>query len=293
MQEFRRSKILYTGAPPSSFRKRKFRLQKANRFIVFGLAFLLIAAGIFYLARWERFRIHDIEISGLSALSEEEIRSAVIKQLEGNIFFFMPRNHLFVVSGRWLEQELRDGYPKIFSAEVKKTLRPSLKIVLREREIWGIACVKTEIAEIPADVSQKNEARKTVGPCFYIDRSGFAFEEVSSFEGGVFPVLYKGEEGTLGSFPVSAIEIESFEKINQALVSSVNLSLLSIEFLEESGDVRLVIKNGLALLVPFNKNPSEWVSVLRTLLLGEIKERKNELDYVDLRFGNKVFYKYR
>ncbi|MBI2639530.1 MAG: FtsQ-type POTRA domain-containing protein [Candidatus Sungbacteria bacterium] len=292
MNEFRRSKILYTGTSSSSVKRRKFPLRKAGRLIVFVALFLLVAAGSFYMMRWERLLIRTIDIKGLSSLSEEEIRNTVAGQLEGNTFFFTPRSHVFVVSGSRLEQELRDKYPKIFSAEVKKTLKSSLEVIVQEREIWGIACTKTEVAEIQSGVSEKNETRKTAGPCFYIDRSGFAFEEVSSFEGGVFPVLYKGGEGVLGSLPVSQTEVEGFEKINEAL-ASINLSLLSIEFLEESEDVRLMLKDGWALLIPFNKNPTEWAPVLRALLLGEIKERKSELDYVDLRFGNKVFYKFR
>jgi hypothetical protein len=38
---------------------------------------------------------------------------------------------------------------------------------------------------------------------------------------------------------------------------------------------------------------SRVFSVLKTVLENEIKDKAKDIDYIDLRFGNKVFYKYK
>ena len=230
---------------------------------------------------------------GLASLSEEEVRLVVMRYLEGDTLFFVPRNHLFAVSPKNLKNELYKTYPKIAAVEIKKNLNPALAIKIAERIIWGIGCTKTEVEEITENVSEGERSKKAVGPCFYIDQGGFAFEEVSLFKGGLFPILYKDKEGIVGSYIFSEEEIKFFEKAGETLISSLNFPLLSVEFLPEGEDARLTLKDGWSLFVPLKKSPSEWLPVLRTLLLGEIKERKNQLEYVDLRFGNKVFYKFR
>ena len=52
-------------------------------------------------------------------------------------------------------------------------------------------------------------------------------------------------------------------------------------------------KEGWSVIVTRAKEPELWLPVLRTLLTEEIKGRRNQLEYLDLRFGNKVFYKFR
>ena len=58
-------------------------------------------------------------------------------------------------------------------------------------------------------------------------------------------------------------------------------------------EIRVETANGFKLWFDRTKNLSESFKVLKTVLEQEIKDRRQELSYIDLRFGNKVFYKYK
>lgn len=294
MDHFRKSKILYTGERPSSLQRGRPRFRRSVRFVLSACFVLVIVGGVFYFAQLKDLQIHEIRTNGLESLPEDKILGLVNNYLNGNLFFLIPRRHFLLVSSNNIERKLMDKFSKIEGVTVRKTFDPALVIDITERKIWGIGCVKTEVEEVEESANEESRPIKTVGPCFYIDRSGFAFEEVSSFEGGLFPILYKNSGGIIGTNIFQESGTNYFEGVNQELSSALQLPVLSVEFFpEKSDEVRIMLKEGWSLLVLSNKNPSEWIPVLRTLLLGEIRNRRKQLDYLDLRFGNKVFYKYK
>lgn len=290
---FQKSKILYTGAPPK--RLKKF----IARPIMIGLIFMLFAAilgGFLYAVRLSQFRIQEVTARGAEFVSEEKIREAVMRQIAGARFFFIPNDSLLFVSSRRVERELLKEFPRLAAVDAKKTFAPALEILLRERSIWGIGCIKTELAEVDktGETIEARTREKTVGPCFYIDSGGFAFEEVTSFEGQLLPALYKSGEGAVGANIFSKEDLVFFNEVSRALSDSFDLPLFSVEFFDKNNeDVRLTLKEGWSLVVSRGKAASAWIPVLRAVLSGEIKDRRSKLDYMDLRFGNKVFYKFR
>ncbi len=295
MQEtFRKSRILYTGETPKKRNKKYF--PKKPFFVVLAVIFFVsVIVGAFYVLRLPRMRIQEIRIEGVKSVSEDDIRSLVSRELEGNILYFIPRdNYLFASSSR-IAGLLKGKFLRIADVKAHKTLDSVLVIEVAERDIWGIGCVKTVVEEVKAQGAPKAaEVARKNGPCFYIDTTGFAFEDVSSFEGGLLPIIYKDVEGTLGSSIMQTADVDFFEEAAKVLQPSLHLSLLSAEFSSQnSEDVRLNLKEGWSLIVTRDKVPATWISVLKTLLTGDIKEKQLLLDYVDLRFGNKVFYKFR
>ena len=298
MQEsFRKSRILYTGRIAAAKPRRRYFPKKPIFAVLAVIFFVSAIAGAVYVLRLPRLRIHKIKVAGAKSLSEDGIRALATRELEGNIFYLIPKDNYLFVSSRGIERVLKEKFLRISEAKVRKTLAPALDIAITERDIWGIGCVKTEIEEVKGETTPAKKAgaaAKKTGPCFYIDRTGFAFEDVSSFEGGLLPIIYKDGSGIIGENIVGEQDVLFFEEVNRLLSSSLQLALLSLELSSEAGeDARLALKEGWALLVPRNKPPSTWVSVLKTLLAGEIKDQRSKLDYVDLRFGNKVFYKFR
>lgn len=296
MEQFRKSRILYTGQTPMQPRRSR-RIFRKPFFVIAGAFFFITGViGSVYVLQRPTFRIDDITISGLTAIAEEKIRESVQKELSGATLFFLPNNSYFLISSRALQRKLYEQFPRLVDVKVKKTFHPSLEIAVIERDMWGIGCTKTEVEEIreETDAAKKSEPEKTVGPCFFIDKTGFAFEDVASFEGGLFPVIYTDRGGELGSLLFQEGDVAFFNETNRALEGALQLPLLSLEFsLKTPDDARLTLKEGWSLIVPRSKPSSLWLPVLRTFLANEIKERRRQLDYVDLRFGNKVFYKFR
>ncbi|MFY9462067.1 MAG: FtsQ-type POTRA domain-containing protein, partial [Candidatus Sungiibacteriota bacterium] len=182
MQEsFRKSRILYTGRIAATKPRRRYFPKKPIFAVLAVIFFVSAVAGAFYVLRLPRLRIHEIRVAGVKSLSEDGIRSLVSRELEGNIFYLIPKDNYLLVSSRSIERILKENFLRIAEVRVRKTLAPALDITITERDIWGIGCVKTEIEEVKGETTPAKKAgaaTKKTGPCFYIDRTGFAFEDV-------------------------------------------------------------------------------------------------------------------
>jgi len=58
-------------------------------------------------------------------------------------------------------------------------------------------------------------------------------------------------------------------------------------------EFRALTSDGFLLWINRDDDFAGVTKVLKTVLDEEIKDRRAELEYADLRFGNKVFYRYR
>lgn len=265
------SRIIYTP----EVKKKKNRFSKKNLSGI-GLFFLfaLFLGTATYLSTLPIFQIEQYEINGNYAVEKSEIESRLNNALSGFYFYFIPRKNYFLVMTGSIQKNLFDAFPRIEEVSVKKKPFSSLSIQIKEREPWAVYC------------SQK---------CFFIDKSGFAYEE-SFINSGNLIKLIKGDDDniSIGKYAINNETINIFSnvenKINLLGLGSVTEYGLSSKLPEE-----LKIKTGGGFYLLFNStdNWDKIFTVLETVLSEEIKEKRTNLDYIDLRFGNKVFYKFK
>lgn len=121
------------------------------------------------------------------------------------------------------------------------------------------------------------ELRRT-SPCYYVNQGGEVVAKAPRLEGMLFPKLYDEREGE--------------KRIEERLLSFVN------QFYQFG---RFVVKNDATLEIGWpgatqlktslKDNPQEVAKNLALILEKEIGDRRDKVDYIDLRFGNRVYYK--
>lgn len=270
----RESRIVYAqkAKPPRPFPKRSLFW-----FAGIGLFLLLLAAAA-YVANLPAFAVNDISVSGRDA-SAEEIREAVRAMLEGKFLLLIPRKNFFAVSGQRIADELQRQFPEIASVHVDKDFPHRIIIRAEGRHLWGVYC-RREGALPPAE-------------CAYLDADGTAYEELEHFAGWLLPVIYGVSPARLGE-PAVPPGMLGFFSDAQASLAGIGGKLLVLSFATSTpDDARLSLAEAWYLLVTRSRPVAEWMGTLRTVLEKEIGERRPELEYVDLRFGAKVFYKFR
>lgn len=270
----RESRIVYAlkAKPPRPFPKRL-----VFWFAGIGLLLLLFAA-VIYVANLPALAVNSIDVSGRDA-SAEEIRQAVRTMLEGNLLLVIPRKNFFAVSGERIADELRRRFPEVASVRVNKEFPHRIIIRAEKRHLWGVYC-RREGTALPAG-------------CAYLDVDGTVYEELESFAGWLLPVIYGSVPARLGE-PAVPPGMLGFFGDAQAGLERIGAKLLVLSFATSTpDDARLSLAEGWYLLVTRSRPVAEWMGTLRTVLEKEIGERRPELEYVDLRFGAKVFYKFK
>lgn len=116
-------------------------------------------------------------------------------------------------------------------------------------------------------------------PCYYVNREGLVVEGAPQLKGELFPKLYDEREG---------------EKriIEERLLAFVSHFYALGRFVVKNDDtLEIGWPGAMQLKVSLKDNPQEAAKNLALILEKEIGDRRDKVDYIDLRFGNRVYYK--
>lgn len=245
----------------------------------FSLLFLILAGAIIYfVVFWQGFQIKNIIISGNQKVVTSEREQLVSTQADKNFLFFNSKSIFLLNSGK-LDNLILKNYPEIGSADTQKKYPDAISVYVRERQPVAIIC------------GFKNQPQ---GLCFYMDENGVIFDEVKT-EDANFPVVeqYEEKEATLGdqvlvqqiALGVSKIQKNFQENFNPLTVRKADIV---------SAD-RMDVTTNEGWQVYFNLSSDINLQIAKLILLLQkdfLKPASRaKLQYIDLRFENKAYYK--
>lgn len=254
------------------------------RWFLYFLAAVAAAAilgwGFWYGANLPYFRVSRIEVKDAAMLSPTEIEQEVRDGISGKRFFVLPADNFFLVSEYGLSERLKEKFPQLSTAEVTRVFPSGLTVRVEGRKLWGIYCNRPVATQPPVT-------------CFYVDTRGMAYDEISGFSGWLLPVVYSARGVGAGSEAVPAA-VRSFFESAAGAFSDLRLNLLWVTLSTSTPDgVRLGLDEGWEVWASTTRPVAEWAGALKMVLEQEIGDKRSRLEYVDVRLGNKVFYKLR
>lgn len=265
------SRILYI--PRERPRRRRFSISIKSIFAVVGaVVFSAVIVGAIYVLRLPQLQIKEIRFSGLEALVEKELTDAIWKKLEGEYVFFIPRRSIILAGGNALGGELQSVFPRIKNVSLRKVFPRTLEISVEERKIFGILCGQSQ--------------------CAYIDISGFAYETAPNSTGSlILKIQSDVDEITVGSQAVEPVLMERFGLLGEEL-KKIGLEVIGYEISQKNPrDIRAKTSEGFEIIFNRDDDFQSIFRVLKSVLDEEIRDKRSKIEYIDLRFGNKVFYK--
>lgn len=221
--------------------------------------------------RADFLQLKKVEVVGNKDIQTEEIEKLVLAQLTGKYFFIIPKSNLFLFKKDTLTQELLKDLPRIESLEISKGLNGMLKIILQERRGDFVWCSASEV-------------------CYLMSNNGLVFTEAKAAE-MAGKIIFKGnlpENPLLQNFATEA----GMANYLKAIEILQNAGFQVLEIGVELGD-KVVFKTTIGNII---LNPEEDLSVTvpnAVILINDIKTKNPsaQFNYIDARFGNKVFYK--
>lgn len=255
-------------------RKRKYRVKKKKPFFkkksfwVFVL-FLLVSAALFYFFIFsQNFQIKEIKIFGNEKVLNEELQQIVESGIEREIVF--PTQTIFLVNLSEIEKQILDEFPQIERAKLKRKFPNSLILEVKERTPLAIFCQDSE-------------------NCFKIDKQGIAFERNGESS---YLTIYSQKKGDifLGKKVVEADLLKSIFEIQRSFRQDLKIEIEKFSLFDERLNVKTV--DGFEIYFNLKGNISEQIFNLDLTLQEKIPpENRGSLQYIDLRFGNRVYFK--
>lgn len=219
------------------------------------------------------FQIREIQISGNKEIRTQDLQELVENKINQKLLFYQIKN-IFLVNSEDIKKTITDGFPKIAEVNLKRKFPNSLIVEAKEREPIFIWC-------------------KDSSPCFYLDKEGIIFEEVSGDSPGLLKIKSPGIEGfKLGSRIIEKETMIILEEIQSKLRDNLRISIKEISI--SGGKIIVQTEKSWQIYFDLNENPDQEILNLSQVLEKEISPEKREsLEYIDLRFGNRVYYKFR
>ncbi len=252
--------------------KRKEPFYKKKTFFLCLILIFLFFLGYFLLFS-SFFQIREIKISGAEKIKEENIKNFLKLKTKKEILFWKT-NSVFLIKFKDLQKEILENFPKIESVSLKVDFPNVLEVLIKERK--GVALF-----------FQENKF-------FLIDKSGIIFEKINNENFPQFFVIEKDkkEKVNLGN---EVIEKEIMEKILEIEkeLRSLNLEIEKVK-IKSKERVNIKTKKGFEIYFSLKEKISDQIFYLDVVLKEKIPEEKlANLEYIDLRFGNRIYFKYK
>jgi cell division septal protein FtsQ len=263
-----------------------------KRGIIFFVILILLAV-LIYVSRLPKLQISNITVSGNDLTRSEDVVKIVNKIFSNKYLFLIPKGNAFLYSKSEIENKLKEEFPRIVSLSIDQLVLNDLNIKIKERSSTYLWCGK--------DVPKVNE----IPECYYVDNEGYIFAKAPTFTGPVYFVFFGTKNENVNENPIGQeiFEREEFlnivrfveiikEKIHPYAIAFYDTNiftiLLSKDFNDEKqkivfSDTGLLPEISVNLISALNAEP------LKTKLVDSF----DDLEYIDLRYEDKVYYKFR
>ena len=308
-------------------KRKKIRIWKR---VLWGFGGLLVVGLLIWLINADTFEVREIEVRGSEVTNSKEIHEKAEQELSGFYYWVFPRDNVLLVPESSISDRIMVEFPRVRNVRVERSGLYELVVEVQEREPFGMWCGATRSSiskpslQLEADTEDGDESSN----CYFLDKTGYVFSEAPDFSGYVYFTYY----GTLlksdslrlyrGKQPIGKrfLPPEKFAALNDFVGVVRRLDLYPVMYekqengtslliLEDqgrdvvSGTLRFNTRDDLSLVAA---NLSEIVETgalfrqqgvepdsVETLVASESATGSKDFEYIDLRYGNKVYFKFK
>lgn len=270
-----RQHVLKDDGEPRNHKKR-FTLKH----FLFTLLFAIILTGIVWALRSSVFQIRSVSVEGTNVTDPEDVKVYIERTLLGKKLFIFPRSSTFLISTKWYEKKLQEDFTRFEIVSVTRDTLHSLRVSVKEYDGVYLWC---------------NEFTA----CFFMDKKGIVFSEAPYFSGSAYPKLFIGTGKELPFQAISEHELQIVETVLMRLRAAqieisefhfINNRELNLYFSHQAQQTKIII------------DPTSGIdTTIEILIVGmntaafkdQFEKTDKILEYIDLRFSNKMVYKFQ
>jgi hypothetical protein len=278
--------------PLKKVRRNRVWLRLFWFFVVVALIFVLFG----FLSHLPKLMISEINISGTRVLNKEEVSASINEYLDGNTMLFYARGNIFIYSKNKLQEFVLEKFPRIYSVKSVTRNGRKINIDLEERQAAFNWCgFEPPVFDLRFD-KQK---------CYFLDQTGFIFDESPFFTPGVYLTFYGAIKKDILPIGQTLLTKSSVMDFAELLSTAENEGLpFHSVFIKEDGQNELLLDiftttDDYAKIL-FNEDLG--LSDVSAKIISAKKEEgfleqfdvlSSKLLYIDTRFSNRVFYKFK
>lgn len=263
---------------PRTYTKQKSPVRKANRFIKVFQFFILIIfiGGIGYILYSPILNIANIDIQVDNEILQKDIKSKSEDLIQAHNHWYYNNKNIFLARTDILDKELQKEFPQIKDITIKRTINRSLELNIQLRTPLFTICENTI--------------------CFNISDDGVNIgnDSLSASLISLRGIAPKSR----GEIVVSEREMAWFKTILEVYnqIDGMKVSAISIE---QKADNRILgvfvyTEQGYYIMLDLDTDIVYQAGALKQVFISQIpSEQRPNLQYIDLRVKDRVYYKFK
>jgi len=266
---------------------------------------MLLVYALFAFVSWLSYRpafhINEVVIEGLHAVSQDGVIAIADEALASQFLARVYRNNMLL----YPKGEMLDGItaldPRIAAVSLSFDSRHTLRIAVKEYTVGALYCqspdAEMHVSTLTSATATGTQNTKTYANetmhCYYADEHGYVFAEAVDWSG--HPYMTFVSSSSAPAIRAYILPEEEYVHVNQFLSSLIAIDL-------RPHTVTILGNNDFRVETPLpwdilwsSKKDAEQSTENLGLVLASLKamneKDKKELEVIDLRFGDKIFYK--
>lgn len=243
------------------------------------LFILLLLLGAIFFARASFLRIQTIEVPNTQSIAASDLKQLVLDELQGSYFFVFPKNNALLYPKKAIVAKLLASYPSLKSAVVDLKDFQTIVVAVEERRPEALWC--SDLSLSPS--------------CFFLDGEGVIYAQAPAYSSPVYDI-YLGDAAE-ESLPRQFLLPGQFRTLSAFVKAVREDTNIPVEYIsiDAHNDVRVRFTNGFVLLFVLGDAGGDAYERFTLGLESEpFKNRKlSNFEYLDLRFGDRLYYKLR
>ena len=237
------------------------------------------AVGVAFL-RLDFFQLHDIEVRGAQTVNASQIREEVEAVMPYR-FLFIPTENALLIPRQEIVERIQKRFVGVRTATIRQPFFDADRIILeiQEREPSAVWC-------------------KENADCYFVDREGIAFLEASTNHSFAQILVSTPLDISLGSQVAEQEQLEPvldfYEAVSQGnFAERMGFSIVSLTS-QPAEKLEALASEGWTLIFTAQEDLFWQATKARAALQEKVsKDDRTRLEYIDVRFGDQAFVKYK
>jgi len=276
-------------------REEYFKRKRRKRLIRIGLVILsvIFVVGITsYISHRSKIRISKVELAGGVLVTKAEVESESLKYMNGSYFWLFPKNNALWYPNKNLQNYLRETFKRIDTINISRKDFKTITIEITERKPIATWC-----DPLPnSTTTPLMEDGSNLENCYFLDQNGTIFAPAPYFSGDAY---FKYYGLVVTDRPIGMQYIASTTEFSEIIdfIEAIKKLGIKPKYLIAKGNNEFSLATGgsgqiyFDTKIPLSRVAENLAALLRTPELSTTSSQDLPVEYIDMRFGNKLFYK--
>lgn len=299
---FGKKKIKKTISSAKHIERRK--KQKRLRQILGGFFVVVIIVGLSYWSRHPSVVVAEVSVEGTQYVDKVMVEANVLEEIKGYHLFLFPKTNKLLIPRQNIKRALHSKYLALESVDTD--IQGSvLRVIVEEFEPKALWCNDNFptyfIEEVEHSLSEEATSTEPVveeevvaeEKCYMVNNAGLVYmEEPVGYEGELLKLHNILDSDPVGETYLSTVFFKTLEEFNTVLSEDLDINVTEV-YSEDQNTFVFVTVEGPRILVDATDDFTLVADNLATVMEQQaINEAQfSNIEYIDMRFGNRVFYK--